>query len=278
MTQIYIIHAAADKTDKDNLVKFLTPYQQIEIWHDDLIAAGTLKNETIVSNISSCDIIIVLLSSDLLSDQTLLNTYREYLYHPKIIVPVLLRPCLWEREPSVNLLTLLPRDGRPVSQYTNRDEAYHHIAKEIIHVIESKRKQKVTSSSDSPNNIFSPAKKFVFSLKKVLLFLLPISVAIEIGIVIYQEPPPSFNLKKNVEEAEYLLDTGDYADAVKLYDEIIAHHPKHGEALNNRGWAKEQLGNLESAYDDYMKACALSKDQNNTKGPCANLNRIQLRK
>src|SRR5262245_64478131 len=47
-----------------------------------------------------------------------------------VVIPVILRPCVWEGAPF-SKLQALPRDARPVISWPIRDEAYAGIAKEI---------------------------------------------------------------------------------------------------------------------------------------------------
>jgi hypothetical protein len=54
------------------------------------------------------------------------------------VVPVVLRPCVWDRAPFAKLHAL-PRDARPVTTWPNRDEAWTDIAKGILRTIEELR-------------------------------------------------------------------------------------------------------------------------------------------
>src|SRR3954452_5275966 len=53
------------------------------------------------------------------------------------VVPVILRPCLWQRG-AFSKLQALPRDGEPVtsSRWDSRDEAFHNVAEGLARVID----------------------------------------------------------------------------------------------------------------------------------------------
>ena len=46
------------------------------------------------------------------------------------VIPVILRDCDWTTAPFAKLLAL-PRDGKPVNSWANRDEAFADIARGI---------------------------------------------------------------------------------------------------------------------------------------------------
>ena len=47
------------------------------------------------------------------------------------VIPIILRPCLWQTAPF-SKLQALPADGGPVTTWPNRDEACANVAEEII--------------------------------------------------------------------------------------------------------------------------------------------------
>src|SRR5260370_27540014 len=51
------------------------------------------------------------------------------------LIPIILRPADWKREPF-GKLSVLPRDGKPVTTWPNRDEAFSNVAQVIRTVVE----------------------------------------------------------------------------------------------------------------------------------------------
>ncbi|MEE8305125.1 MAG: AAA-like domain-containing protein, partial [Candidatus Tectomicrobia bacterium] len=54
------------------------------------------------------------------------------------VIPIILRPCDWENQPFAQL-QVLPTDGRPVTQWRNRDQVLAEIARVIRTVVEELR-------------------------------------------------------------------------------------------------------------------------------------------
>lgn len=63
-------------------------------------------------------------------------------------------------------------------------------------------------------------------------------------------------------KGDELYNDGDYAEAVKAYDEYIKLHPSHVKSIYNRGRSYEELGKYQLAFQDFEKV--LEIDQKNT--------------
>jgi DNA-binding response OmpR family regulator len=107
----------------------------IETWYDRKIEAGRDFEKTIDVYVERADIILLLISSDFLASEfcygremeRALERHRE---GKARVVPVILRPVDWLEAPFRGLLAL-PTDGRPVTKWPDRDEAFLDIAKGI---------------------------------------------------------------------------------------------------------------------------------------------------
>jgi hypothetical protein len=56
------------------------------------------------------------------------------------VVPVILRECKWKKSPFAEL-EALPRDGEPVTNWTNRDKAWTNVADGIEKVVAELRQR-----------------------------------------------------------------------------------------------------------------------------------------
>jgi hypothetical protein len=61
------------------------------------------------------------------------------------VIPILLRPVDWEGSPF-STIQMLPSDAKPVTQWSNQDEAFKDIAKGIRRAVE-KTAERLTSHS-----------------------------------------------------------------------------------------------------------------------------------
>jgi hypothetical protein len=138
MALVFFSYSHADTEFRDQLERHLAMLKrqgQIEAWHDRLIRAGERIDDSISKNLEAADIILFLVSSDFL--------VSEYCYGVEVqkaverhragsvkLVPVILRPCDWRSAPFGELLAT-PTDAKPVSKWTDRDEAWLDVVESI---------------------------------------------------------------------------------------------------------------------------------------------------
>lgn len=96
---------------------------------------GRERREAIAQRVREANIILLLVSSDFLhTDSWHTPELREVIGHDgageRRVIPVILRPCAWEKSP-LGRLSPLPGRARPVTSYPNQSEAFAEIAKGI---------------------------------------------------------------------------------------------------------------------------------------------------
>lgn len=132
---IFISYAHADeelKKELDKHLKMLKRSGKVETWHDRELIAGQEWNEVIMSELSKANIILLLISidfnaSDFIWDKELASAMKRHEEGTAHVVPVILRKCEWSNLPYAKLQAV-PRNGKPVTEYVNRDEAFTEIA------------------------------------------------------------------------------------------------------------------------------------------------------
>jgi hypothetical protein len=112
-------------------------------WFDRNIEAGTHWEQEIFENLDNSDIILLLISSDFLKSDYCYSKemYRALERHERgeaRVVPVILRPVLWTSTPLAKL-NALPRDAKPVTKWSNRDEAWASVARGIEEICRAPR-------------------------------------------------------------------------------------------------------------------------------------------
>jgi TIR domain len=136
--KVFISYSHQDKTHKLELEKHLKPLERlglVEKWSDKKIKAGqNLKNE-IDANLATANLILLLISIDFVNshwcfDLEMDEALRRQALNEVIVVPVILRPCLWEGLPFSESL-VLPAGGQAVESFSNREDAYLQVAKAI---------------------------------------------------------------------------------------------------------------------------------------------------
>lgn len=144
--QLYIAYAKQDSHFRAQLALRLIPIERqgkIVFWHDCLILPGADRRSTVDELIENADIILVLVSPDLIaSDYVYENEVRRALERHEegsaIVIPILLRPCLWLKTPLCPLQPL-PENGREIKCWANKDSAWLDVAKGIDNVVHELR-------------------------------------------------------------------------------------------------------------------------------------------
>ncbi len=137
---------ALDSRDRDlfeELRKHLRALKRqglIEIWSDSEISAGSNTSEIIQAQMSTADIIVLLLSADFFASDRCAEVEMRYAHEQHVaraatIIPVLLRPTIWEGIP-LERTHLLPHNGKAVTIWENLDDALAEVAKGIHRVVE----------------------------------------------------------------------------------------------------------------------------------------------
>ncbi|MGH9769513.1 MAG: toll/interleukin-1 receptor domain-containing protein, partial [Blastocatellia bacterium] len=112
----------------------------IKNWTDRRITAGDDWRDKIEKPLDSADLILLLVSSDFLNSDFcyLIETSRALLRHDSgdaRVIPVIVRPVDWQGEP-ISKLQALPKDGKAVTSWPNRDEAWLNVAQGVRKAIE----------------------------------------------------------------------------------------------------------------------------------------------
>jgi len=117
-------------------------------WHDRRIKPGTEWKGQIDAHLDSSQIILLLISADFLASDYCydIEMDRALARHDAgeaQVIPIILRPCDWPWS-RFGKLQALPRDGKPVSDWSTRDKAFNEVARGIRRVVEE-----FTRASDS---------------------------------------------------------------------------------------------------------------------------------
>src|SRR5262245_4337380 len=112
----------------------------IKTWTDCQITAGNERRDEIEKHLDSADVILLLVSSDFLKSDFcyLIETSRALLRHESGTapgLPVVVRHVDWQGLP-IGKLSALPKDGKPVTSWPDRDEAWLNVVQGIHQAIE----------------------------------------------------------------------------------------------------------------------------------------------
>jgi len=107
----------------------------IRVWHDRRILAGSDWAGEIDSHLNSADLITLFVSADFLNsnycyEKELARAMERHQQGKTLVVPVIVRACDWEDAPFGGLQAI-PADGKAITSWTNRDEAWTQVTKHL---------------------------------------------------------------------------------------------------------------------------------------------------
>lgn len=160
----FISYSHRDATALDRLHVHLAMLRReglIEEWFDREILAGDSIDGDVNSQLEECSLFLVLVSPDFLhSDYCYEREMKRALERHESgearVVPVVVEPCEWSKSP-LGKLKAVPRDGLPISEWTNANNAYLNIVQELRRVLEVEQSrplaapaQTVTANEERP--------------------------------------------------------------------------------------------------------------------------------
>lgn len=163
MATLFFSYSHKDETWRNEMEIHLSMLKRegiLETWHDRRIVAGEEFAEAISKNIEAADIILLLVSPDFLAsnycyDVEMQRAMERNDRKEAHVLPVILRPCDWHHAPFGKLLAM-PTDGKAVSKFPDKDEAFL----DIVHAIRKLVGKLKPSVEPKPlTRGFSPAYK-----------------------------------------------------------------------------------------------------------------------
>ena len=141
--EVFFSYSHKDEKLRDKLanhLKILERQRFISGWHDRQITAGSEWAGKIDEHLNTAHIILLLVSDDFLAsdycyDIEMKRALERHEAGEARVIPVILRPCLWQSAPF-GKLQALPTGACPVTDWQNRDKAFLDIAQGIKTAVE----------------------------------------------------------------------------------------------------------------------------------------------
>lgn len=136
--RLFYSYSHKDEDLRDELEKHLSLLRRqgvIQPWHDRKISPGRKWKRDIDKNLEAADIILLLISADFLNSDycygvEMARALERDEVEEALVIPIIIRPVTWKGTP-IEDLQVLPKNGKPIISWKNRDEAWAHVAKEI---------------------------------------------------------------------------------------------------------------------------------------------------
>jgi hypothetical protein len=145
---LFYSYSHADEDLRNQLERQLSPLKRqnlIREWHDRKLDAGEEIDPNIDRHLEEADVVLLLVSPDFIAS--------DYCYSREVdkamerhraglarVIPIILRPTDWHGMPFGKLLAL-PTDGKAVTTWPNRDEAFLDVVKGVRTAVSKLRRR-----------------------------------------------------------------------------------------------------------------------------------------
>ncbi len=146
MNTVFVSYSHRDEKYKDMLRPHLGMLEQagrITVWDDRKIGAGDKWYDEIFEAMDSAAVAVCLISADYLSSKFCMEDETPHLLKRRkkdgmVILPVLVRPCLWETVEWLKKTQMLPRDGKSVLEHFkgSEDIVFRDVGKRVLQIVD----------------------------------------------------------------------------------------------------------------------------------------------
>jgi TIR domain len=140
--EIFFSYAHEDEALRDQFAMHLRPLQRqgvIKVWHDRNIKAGEEWDKEVDRHLESADIILLLISANFLASDycygiELQRALERHDRNEARVIPIIFRSVDWQNS-LFGKLSALPTDGKPITSWSDQDEAFTNVIRELRRVI-----------------------------------------------------------------------------------------------------------------------------------------------
>ena len=141
--ELFISYSHEDEDFIKNFRKHLCTLKDnglIKDWYDRKILPGKEFQDEINKNLENADIICLCISANFLSSDSckkeIIKSLELRNYKNVSVNPIILSPCTWSDNKSISKLLVMPTDGKPVSAFTDHNDAWVNVYNGLKRVIE----------------------------------------------------------------------------------------------------------------------------------------------
>jgi molybdopterin converting factor small subunit len=139
---VFFSYSHRDAELRDELAKHLAAMRKaglITEWHDRRIPAGSEWAAEIDRYLDKAQLILFCVSADFIASDycygvEMKKAMEKHAAGQAVVIPIIFRPVDWHAAPFA-ALQALPTDGKPITSWSNRDEALTEVARAIRSVV-----------------------------------------------------------------------------------------------------------------------------------------------
>jgi TIR domain len=144
MISVFVSYAHADERLKEQFLVHLAALKRqglVGVWHDRMLKPGQHLDSAIEAKLAAANLVILLVSPDFInSDYCIEKEMQRAFARAKQgqckVAAIILRPCQWREIPidsggQLGDFLATPGDGKPVTQWSNRDAAWDSVVADV---------------------------------------------------------------------------------------------------------------------------------------------------
>ena len=141
--KVFFSYSHRDERLRDEMELHLSTLKRsrlISAWHDRKLSPGDSFNREIDAQLATADLILLLISANFLSSEycytkEMQRALKRHKAGTARVIPIIVRPAVWQDSPIGGLLAL-PRDGKAVTSWASRDQAWVQVAHAIRRAVD----------------------------------------------------------------------------------------------------------------------------------------------
>jgi len=276
--EIFFSYASQDEELLEGLRKQLRVWEReglISTWHARNINAGTERQQEINRHLNGAQIILLLISPDFMASDyhhgiEVKQAMSRQLSGDARIIPIILRPVVWEEAPFGRLQPL-PKNRKAITLWPDKDEAFQHIAQQIKIIAENllvKQYLKEAEEYFGKGDYDQAIEEYT----EVLNLRSTASAYQGLGRTLfrlqrYEDALSAYNQALDIdnhvpallqEKGDILLELGQYEEAIITYNQALQPDTQDALGWINKGYAFLQLHQYKEALAAYNQACLLN--------------------
>jgi TIR domain len=230
-----------------NHLRILTREGVIASWDDRKVLPGDEWDHQIHAQLQAADIVLLLISvdfiaSDYCNDVEVRIALQRHAEGDVCVIPIILRAVDWTRAPF-SKLQALPTNGKPITNYVDRDEAFLDVAQGIRQVAETMRAQRKQKWEDKQNalNQYKQKVEEILSSSRGHISVIARDTLQELCAALRMTPEEAQDIETRAFKPYH-----EYEDKLKRYEQtlrkVLAQQPLSEETKQDLQYRQRDLG------------------------------------
>ena len=115
---------------------------RLETWYDRDILAGDTLDDEISRELEAAGLFLLMVSPDFVAsnycvEREMQRALERHEAGEARVIPIIVEPCDWAAMPQLRRLKAVPKDGVPVSEWANANNAYLNVVQEIRRIVDA---------------------------------------------------------------------------------------------------------------------------------------------